>query len=222
MVTCVAFDAGGVLVSGVPVDMLEALSENYEGEEKEKVRTAHAKDDGSAGDAYELWARLKTDPTYPATDYWHDFKQLYPFIKEKEPELSTMLTASTTHFQATLDLAKELQDKGLTIAIVSNHATEWLNQIIQEHKVDEVFTDKKLIIISQEVKCAKPDPKITNILLQRLGDKHKASTVVFVDDKPRNINAVNKQGFIGITFNAKKQPISFLRNKLIELKVLQT
>jgi 2-haloacid dehalogenase len=54
------------------------------------------------------------------------------------------------------------------------------------------------IVISGEVRLAKPDPRIFELLLERLG--RRAAECVFVDDSASNIDAARALGFDAIRF----------------------
>lgn len=69
------------------------------------------------------------------------------------------------------------------------------------------------IVVSGDEKVIKPDPRIYEILLDRIG--RNASECVFIDDGIRNIEAARKLGFAGIHYRNPAQ----LRDELAALGI---
>lgn len=65
-------------------------------------------------------------------------------------------------------------------------------------------------IISGEVGCSKPDPKIFEILVNEL--HAEPSQCIFIDDRLRNIQSAAKYGLNPILFNRNKEFIEELVN----------
>lgn len=70
-----------------------------------------------------------------------------------------------------LEVAREVREGGALIGIVSNHATEWFEDIADRFGFYNVFP-REYTIVSQAVRAAKPDPKILDILMERLRRDH--------------------------------------------------
>ncbi len=68
------------------------------------------------------------------------------------------------------------------------------------------------IIISAEVKMAKPDPAIYREMLRRL--KNEPGQTIFVDDLQENIDAANNLGIHGIRFENSAQAIEDVKRLL--------
>jgi epoxide hydrolase-like predicted phosphatase len=97
-----------------------------------------------------------------------------------------------------------------TTAILSNagsDARRLFTEVFHFHKiVDEM-------IISAEERVAKPDRRIYEIAIGKLGIEPQEA--VFVDDFPENIEAANEYGINGVLFEDNQQVISDV-NQLLE------
>lgn len=76
-----------------------------------------------------------------------------------------------------------------------------------------------LIVVSAEEGVRKPDPRLYQILLARLGIT--AAEVVFVDDNAENIEAAGGLGLRGVHFRSTEQAISEL-NELLQGRTWHT
>lgn len=100
-----------------------------------------------------------------------------------------------------IELRKEYK-----IALLSNASGEFLNRILKRIDTDLLFD---CMIISSEVKLAKPDKEIFELLLSKIGVK--PSDAVFIDDNILNIKAAKDLGINGILFDNIEQ----LKNDLL-------
>jgi len=106
-----------------------------------------------------------------------------------------------------LDLIKKLK-KDYKVGLLSNHIEDWLEEIIAEHKLNEVFD---VITASYETKIAKPDISIFKETVKRLGVD--ATECIYIDDMEQNIPPAKELGMKMILFKnfeqLKKELISF-------------
>jgi HAD superfamily hydrolase (TIGR01509 family) len=225
-VLAVVFDAGGVLTGNVPTKALKTLANRYSGDVAEQIRWAHKNQLGKYGICGHLWNKIKLDPTYTEEQYWKDFKQLVPEVRESVEDLQALMVESFNCFPEVLQLAQEIKDAGYTVAILSNHGTEWLDGIARKFNFYAVF-DPDLVIVSQAVRCDKPSPQIYAITLERLQNHFAklsktfaASQTIFVDDKAENVQAAQQAGMKGIIFDAHKRSAQELKQDLISLGVV--
>ena len=113
------------------------------------------------------------------------------------------------------EIVKELRAKGVRLALLSNTIDPHL---IVNQEIKRVERLKKIgfdtFVWSNKVGFRKPDPKIFEIILDKL--KLTASECVFVDDVRSNVEAAEKLGFKSIQF---KSP-ALLREKLKDLGLL--
>ena len=82
-----------------------------------------------------------------------------------------------------------------------SNATDDLRKLIAVRwHFEDAFDD---MVISAEVKLAKPDPRIFRLAVDRLGVI--AGEAVFIDDMPHNVDAAVKVGLLGIHFQSPQQ-----------------
>jgi len=103
-----------------------------------------------------------------------------------------------------LDFLRSLRGKYKT-GLISN-AWDDLREYIVREKFDDAF-DK--MIISAEVKAAKPSARIYRIALEQLGVS--PSETVFVDDFHENIKGCEKVGIKGIHFTSPEATLEQLK-----------
>jgi epoxide hydrolase-like predicted phosphatase len=92
-----------------------------------------------------------------------------------------------------VDVARELRASGLGSALVTNNALEFRDYWRRSIPLDELFDH---VIDSSEVGLRKPDPRIFELALERLGVD--ASSAVFLDDYAGNVDAARRVGIRGV------------------------
>jgi len=92
-------------------------------------------------------------------------------------------------------LLAELRASGLPLFALSNWSAETFPIALSRYSFLSWFTG---IVISGEVRLAKPDPRVFRHLLERFG--LDAASTVFVDDSRRNVDAAAELGMIAIEF----------------------
>ena len=90
-----------------------------------------------------------------------------------------------------------------TFVLLSTDVSEWSKHITKHYGMDPYFKYK---VVSGDVHCRKPDPKIYNITLKQA--QVKASECIFVDDNPDNIYAAQDLGIRSILFNRYNEQYS--------------
>lgn len=152
-----------------------------------------AKANTGALDGEEYWrmasARLGIDPTQmrELLDDWFAGEELNSFL---------------------VDFLLKLKPQ-IRLAALSN-AWSTTRPYLKRHNLEEVF---EAIVISAEEGWAKPDPKIYEVTLERMGVRPADS--VFIDDKMKNVQAAQKMGIHGIHHTSNDQSVSELM-RLIE------
>ena len=100
--------------------------------------------------------------------------------------------------KSTLDLLHEVKKEGKWgLYALTNWSAETFPIARARYSFLDLFED---IIVSGEVKCKKPDPKIYQILVERTGVDPENS--LFIDDSERNIMAARNLGFQTIHFDS--------------------
>jgi len=104
---------------------------------------------------------------------------------------------------AMIDFMRELRGRGLRMAMLTNNVREW-----EPHwraklpELDEIF---ELVVDSAFVGMRKPDPRIYELTVERLGDGLSASDCAFVDDNEVNVVAARELGMSAVQFRDNEQ-----------------
>jgi epoxide hydrolase-like predicted phosphatase len=110
-----------------------------------------------------------------------------------------------------VELATQVKSKGFQTAIVTNNAKEFRERWVASVPVDEICHE---IVDSSEIGIRKPDPRIFEHALDRLGgvDPERA---IFVDDYPANVAAANALGLHGVLMSDDYQDALRVIDELI-------
>ncbi len=108
-----------------------------------------------------------------------------------------------------IDLMTELRDSGLRMAMLTNNVREWEPRWRSMLPVDEIF---ELVVDSAFVDCRKPEPRIYEITLERLGVE--AGECIFIDDIEVNCEAASALGLTAIHFRETDQATAEIRDAL--------
>jgi epoxide hydrolase-like predicted phosphatase len=106
-----------------------------------------------------------------------------------------------------LDIMRQLRDRGYRMAILTNNVREWEALWRAKLPVDEIF---ELVVDSAWVGLRKPDPKIYELTVARLGGV-EPSDCLFVDDNELNVEAARQLGMTAVHFNSNAQAIAEIR-----------
>ena len=102
-----------------------------------------------------------------------------------------------------IEYMRELRGRGLRMAILTNNVREW-----EPHwraklpELDEIF---ELVVDSAFVGMRKPDPRIYELTVERLGDGLTPSECAFVDDNEPNVLAARELGMTAVHFRDTDQ-----------------
>jgi putative hydrolase of the HAD superfamily len=100
---------------------------------------------------------------------------------------------------------RELRARGIRLAILTNNVREWHDIWRTAFDIDGLF---ELVVDSAFEGTRKPEPRIYEITLERLG--LEAGDCVFIDDVDVNVTAANELGLHGIHFRTTDQVIAEL------------
>jgi epoxide hydrolase-like predicted phosphatase len=98
---------------------------------------------------------------------------------------------------------RQLHDRGYRLAICTNNVKEWEERWRAMLPVDEIFD---VIVDSAFVGTRKPEPRIYEITLERLGVP--ASAALLIDDIELNCDAARELGIRAIRFETNEQAIA--------------
>ena len=155
---------------------------------------------GAAPDAFApaYWRHRRAyDLGLPAGDYW---QRVADDLSIAGPPPAADLIAidvdSWMSFREDMwRLAADARAAGIRTAVLSNGIREVLAHLDAERPLPARFD---VVVISFEVGCAKPDPEIFQITLDRLGVA--ADRALFVDDRRENIDAAERLGIETLHF----------------------
>lgn len=106
-----------------------------------------------------------------------------------------------------LTLVKKLK-KNYKLGLLSNHIEDWLEEIIENHKLNQIFD---VIVTSYRSRLAKPDIDIFRETIKRLNVK--STECIYIDDMEKNIPPAKELGMKTILFRdlrqLKKELVSF-------------
>jgi len=90
----------------------------------------------------------------------------------------------------------EKQFEQYEFVLLSNDVSEWSAYITEYHSLNKYFKHK---IVSGDVKCRKPDKKIYELTLEKIGKRPEEC--VFIDNSVKNLDVANELGIHPILFN---------------------
>jgi epoxide hydrolase-like predicted phosphatase len=106
-----------------------------------------------------------------------------------------------------IDFVRSLRvDRGLRSALLTNNVREWearWRSMLPE--IDEIF---EVVVDSAFVGMRKPDPRIYELTVERLGGGVSASDCVFIDDIEVNCEAARELGMSAVQFHSTEQAIA--------------
>ncbi len=108
-----------------------------------------------------------------------------------------------------IELMRELKDAGHRMAMLTNNVREWEPLWRSMLPVDEIF---ETVVDSGFVGCRKPESKIYELTLERLGEP--AEACLFVDDVLVNVEGARTAGLRAVHFQDNEQAIAEIRAAL--------
>ncbi len=103
------------------------------------------------------------------------------------------------------EFLKEARKQFDSVWLLSNDLSEWSLKLRQMFKLDDLFDG---FVISGDVHHRKPSPEIYRALLEA-ASAHPEE-IVFVDDRPCNIQAAQSAGMQGVLFGEQSEPADTL------------
>jgi putative hydrolase of the HAD superfamily len=125
----------------------------------------------------------------------HRFKEIYFEALDTNPPM--------------IELMRELKDEGYRMAMLTNNVREWEPLWRPMLPVDEIF---ETVVDSGFVGCRKPESKIYELTLERLGEP--AEACLFVDDVLVNCEGAERAGLEAVHFRENEQAIGEIRTAL--------
>jgi putative hydrolase of the HAD superfamily len=122
----------------------------------------------------------------------HRFRELFIGSLQPNPEM--------------IELMRELKERGLRMAMLTNNVREWESVWRPMLAVDEIF---ETVVDSAFVGVRKPEPRIYELTLERLG--LAAEACLFVDDLAPNIEGARQLGLQTVHFRDTAQASAEIR-----------
>jgi HAD superfamily hydrolase (TIGR01549 family) len=130
----------------------------------------------------------------PVTKHWQAVGQALGILPEDMPGfLDKYWSADDVNWEL-LDYIRGLRP-GYKVGLLSNAWDDLRQTMHQRWNMDGLFDS---LIISAEVKLAKPDPRIFHLALDRL--HVQPGEAVFVDDVAENVEAARREGLFAIHY----------------------
>jgi 2-haloacid dehalogenase len=136
------------------------------------------------------------------------FPQYAELIKAYDERWEETITGP---IQPTVDILQTLKQNGYPVYGLTNWSAEKYPIIRSRYEFLDWFDD---IVVSGEVKIAKPDPRIFALALEKAG--RPASECIFIDDSEKNVTVASQLGFKAIHFKSPEQ----LRAELAQIGVM--
>lgn len=191
MIKALITDFGGVLMRTGSGDTRRALEQRLglpPNTIDDRVFSCEASQRGMRGEISELavWQYLETDLALARHCLtWQEFQAAFFSEDFLDEELMTLIRGVRP---------------GLKTGLISN-AWSGLREVLRTRvPIADAFD---VLVISAEEKVAKPDPRIYQLTLDRLGIQ--PGEAIFLDDFIENIHAANALGMIGIHFQSGPQ-----------------
>jgi putative hydrolase of the HAD superfamily len=113
---------------------------------------------------------------------------------------------------AMIGYVAELRRRGLRTALLTNNVREW--EPLWRAKLPELEEIFEVVVDSAFVGMRKPEPRIYELTLARLGGGLRAEQCLFVDDLEANCEAARALGMTAVRFEHAEQAIAELESAL--------
>lgn len=141
-------------------------------------------------------------------DKGRPFTEGVAVLSRQFPHYSDLIQAYHDHWResigdpvhGTVDLLIELKKAGYPVYGLSNWSAETFPLVRKKYEFFGLLDD---IILSGEVRSIKPEPRIFEVALQRIG--RSAQECLFIDDAPANVEQAQKMGFVTVQFRSPEQ-----------------
>jgi len=194
----VIFDLGGVYFTDGTKRAIDIISQRWNLDQS-KVADVFK---GKIGTAYRE-SQISHD------EFWRQAKDTLG-IEAPMEELAEIWLNGYVPIEGTVEIIKELKEKGYEILYLSDNVQERIDYIEEKYHFLQYF---KSGVFSHIAGVRKPNPKIYQLALEE--SSNPAEDCVYIDDKPNLLEEADKLGMATIAFvNADET-----RKKLIELGV---
>ena len=197
----VVFDLGGVLIDWNPRYLYRQLFDDEAAMERFLAEVCH-----SAWNEEQDRGRTFADAVEEAAALYPEQRALIEAYHQRWDEMLAGPIAGTVSILA------ELKEAGCELHALTNWSAEKFPIARERYTFLDWFAT---ILVSGEARLIKPDPRIFQLLLERVG--RAADACVYIDDNARNVEAAAALGFEAIHFGSPEQ----LRDELVGLGLLR-
>lgn len=142
-------------------------------------------------DIYQIWDKTNIGEI-PSLEVFRDIGYKGDLAKIEREYLDTIEID-----EAFYDFADEIK-KSYGLALISNDSSEWSKYLREKYKINKYFD---IITVSGDVKMKKPDERIFNLTLKKLG--LTASDCIYIDDRVHNLDMAGSLGMDTVIFNSR-------------------
>ena len=196
----VVFDLGGVLIDWNPRHLYRQLFDDEAAMERFLAEVCH-----SAWNEEQDRGRTFAEAIEEAAERFPEHRAL---IEAYHRRWGEMLAGP---IEGSVALLAELKEAGHELHALTNWSVETFPIARERYAFLDWFGS---ILVSGEERLIKPDPRIFQLLLERIG--RTADACVYIDDNPKNAAAAAALGFDAVHFRSPEQ----LRADLARLGVL--
>ena len=186
-IQAIIFDFGGVLINWDP----RKLFNKYFGNNRQAIDNFLTEINFSA------W-NLSQDEGYPFARAVMELSKRFPqyahLIRAYDEEWEESITGVIPE---TVEILHRLKTAGYRLYGLTNWSAEKFSIVKNKYKAFNLFES---IVVSGEVKLAKPNPAIFRLLLRKIN--RQPEECLLVDDSFQNIEAAQKMGFITHQFTS--------------------
>jgi putative hydrolase of the HAD superfamily len=111
-----------------------------------------------------------------------------------------------------IDFVKGLRERGLRMALCTNNVREW--EPLWRAKLPELDEIFEVVVDSGFVGTRKPEPRIYELTLERLGRGLRFEDCLFLDDLEHNCEAARQLGMSAVRFRDNPQAIAEVKGML--------
>jgi 2-haloacid dehalogenase len=197
----VVFDLGGVLIDWNPRYLYRQLFDDEAAMERFLAEVCH-----SAWNEEQDRGRTFADAVEEAAALYPEQRALIEAYHQRWDEMLAGPIAGTVSILA------ELKEAGCELHALTNWSAEKFPIARERYTFLDWFAT---ILVSGEARLIKPDPRIFQLLLERVG--RAADACIYIDDSLKNVGAAEALGFEAIYFQSPEQ----LRDELVGLGLLR-
>ncbi|HET8600637.1 MAG TPA: HAD family phosphatase [Segeticoccus sp.] len=190
-VDAVVFDLGNVLIRWDPQPAIAAAVGD------EEARRFLARDGDGTGFDFFAWNH-RQDEGRPWAEAEEAAVRAHPgweaAIRAYRKNFAASLTGAVDD---TVQILRELHGAGVPLFALTNWSEELFPVALDRFPFLDLFED---IVVSGEEKVAKPDPRIWEVLEERVRHTGGLEDCIFIDDSPANVQSATAAGLDAILF----------------------